>query len=655
MKTNRKTTKHALFSSVVSLVLCVVMLTGTTYAWFTDSVTSANNVIQSGTLNVEMEYWDGAKYTPVTETTKLFDETAVWEPGHTEVVYLKISNIGSLALKYQLNVNVLKEDVGKSVNGGALRLSDYLVFGVVEKELTATTDEYTRDEAIAAAGNVKGLESYKGEYTPLAQNGDADYVALVVYMPTDVGNDANHDGTNIPSIELGVSVLATQMTAESDSFDSLYDATAFYADHYVHTNEELATAIAEAKAGDIIALYEGNYTLPKNDDWNNGTRLVDNLTFVGVEEAVKVTPVVKSQEVGEQGRIFANGYTFENLTFTNTVSPSGYGKFVDCTFEGYNGLRHGAYKGDTQFIGCVFNNADGWAFHTEYLYGADVFFDNCRFNGLVEFTDTIAETNNVYFNNCVFAGSNRTSSGKIFYAWKNNATLTDCAGYDATLFAGCTATGTATYVVAGDTTALKGALATENATVLLGAGNYGACPKVAAGTVVKGVDGTVFENADGDALPRALSGATFENVTIKGKNAVSWGSVQTDDVVFTNCTIDTGFHIDSSADGKKITFNDCTFTANAFIKFGGSAEYILNNCNVEAISPTLTAPWGREYLITYGDITLVNCNTDRLVRAGATINIVLDTCTYKGETVVDDSVVYKQNGTNFNNPVVTIR
>ena len=51
-----KTTKQMLLYSIVSLCLCVSMLIGTTYAWFTDNVTSTNNIIQTGKLDVELEY-----------------------------------------------------------------------------------------------------------------------------------------------------------------------------------------------------------------------------------------------------------------------------------------------------------------------------------------------------------------------------------------------------------------------------------------------------------------------------------------------------------------------------------------------------------------------------------------------------------------------
>ena len=55
---NKKSTKRALLTSVLSLVLCLSMLIGTTFAWFTDSVTSSNNIIKSGRLDVALEHKD---------------------------------------------------------------------------------------------------------------------------------------------------------------------------------------------------------------------------------------------------------------------------------------------------------------------------------------------------------------------------------------------------------------------------------------------------------------------------------------------------------------------------------------------------------------------------------------------------------------------
>ena len=225
---NKKTAKKSLFMSAISLLLCISMLVGTTFAWFTDSVTSGRNTIQSGNLDVTLDYWDGDSFEPVDGDVKLFDDAALWEPGYTEVAYLKVGNDGSLALKYQLNVNVYSEDPGTNKAGEEFKLSDYLVFKVVEID-EVTVGTYDRAAAMAAAGSELGLKSYNGEYKSLEKNGDADYVALVIYMPTTVGNEANHNG-DAPSIQLGVELVATQFASESDSFDKNYDEFATYED-----------------------------------------------------------------------------------------------------------------------------------------------------------------------------------------------------------------------------------------------------------------------------------------------------------------------------------------------------------------------------------------------------------------------------------------
>ena len=73
--TNRKSTRRALTLSVISLLLCVAMLVGTTYAWFTDSVTSSNNIIKSGNLDIELEYWNGTKWVDVAGKSDILTNT----------------------------------------------------------------------------------------------------------------------------------------------------------------------------------------------------------------------------------------------------------------------------------------------------------------------------------------------------------------------------------------------------------------------------------------------------------------------------------------------------------------------------------------------------------------------------------------------------
>jgi len=224
---SKKATRRALLTSVMALILCCAMLVGSTFAWFTDSVTSTNNIIKSGNLDVTLDYYDETDKTfkPVEATTKVFDDSALWEPGYTQVAYLKIGNAGSLALKYQLTANVVDEIEGINVAGETFYLSDHLVFKVIEID-EATVGTYTRETAKAAAGTELGLKSYNGDYKTLEETGAAHYVALVIYMPETVGNEANY-GEKAPSIELGVNLTATQKDYEEDSFGSDYDKVIF--------------------------------------------------------------------------------------------------------------------------------------------------------------------------------------------------------------------------------------------------------------------------------------------------------------------------------------------------------------------------------------------------------------------------------------------
>ena len=116
--TNRKSTKRALLGSVVAMVLCLAMLVGATFAWFTDTASTGVNKIQAGNLDVALEYsTDFKTWNKVTDTTKLFEDSTVWEPGRTEVVYLRVKNAGTLALKYTVGMYNINEGRGKNVAG----------------------------------------------------------------------------------------------------------------------------------------------------------------------------------------------------------------------------------------------------------------------------------------------------------------------------------------------------------------------------------------------------------------------------------------------------------------------------------------------------------------------------------------------------------
>ena len=217
--TNSKTTKRALFSSVIALLLCFTMLLGTTFAWFTDSVTSAGNIIKSGTLDVEM-YWAEGTEDPNTanwtdaSTGAIFDYDN-WEPGYVEVRHIKIANEGTLALKYKVQI---------VANGEVSDLADVI-------------DVYYVDPAIqvadrAALANAPKLGTLTEVLAGLGESGNgtleadtADTITIALKMQETAGNEYMNKsiGSNF-SIQL----LATQLTSESDSFDNQYDADAKY-------------------------------------------------------------------------------------------------------------------------------------------------------------------------------------------------------------------------------------------------------------------------------------------------------------------------------------------------------------------------------------------------------------------------------------------
>ncbi len=248
---NKKTTKRALLLSCLSMLLCVSMLVGSTFAWFTDTATTGVNTITSGNLDMKVSYKNATvtSWTEVSTSSKLFNDAALWEPGYTEVAYLKVENKGNLAFKYQLTVNVINEVIGTSVLGNEIKLSEVLKYDLIP--LTEDTTYADRAAALAAVTDAKNLatEIVSGA---IEANAAENYYALVVYMPETTGNEANHNGANVPSIQLGVNIAATQNTVENDSFNNQYDAEAKYP--LVASQNVVAGKNTVIKSGDAEAI-----------------------------------------------------------------------------------------------------------------------------------------------------------------------------------------------------------------------------------------------------------------------------------------------------------------------------------------------------------------------------------------------------------------
>ena len=226
---NKRATKRALLTSIMALVMCVVMLVGTTFAWFTDTASTGVNKIQAGNLDVKLMYsTDMQTWKEATDQTKLFDDNALWEPGYTQVVYLKVVNAGNLALKYEAGFSKnYTSNRGKNVNGDWYRVDNYLKIGTAETETKFASREAVW---VAIAATEKTLAKdvmLTNDWVTLKAREESKPFAVAIYMPTSVGNEANASRLRPSSVSgLGIEVRATQATVENDSFGTDYDANA---------------------------------------------------------------------------------------------------------------------------------------------------------------------------------------------------------------------------------------------------------------------------------------------------------------------------------------------------------------------------------------------------------------------------------------------
>ena len=302
---NKKATKRALLTSVMALAMCVVMLVGTTFAWFTDTASTGVNKIQAGNLDIELEYKNSGMtgFEKANKDTPVFDKDALWEPGHVEYVVLKVSNAGSLALKYKLGINIASETGSTSIDGNAFKLSDYIRFAVLDDDQSSLG----RAALVTAAENAGSKlinEGYSKENN-LNTTNDADTVTLVVWMPETVGNEANHKTeVTAPSIDLGISVAATQYTYENDSFNNEYDKDAVYPIVAMDTLQELINNAAEPVSAKLEGNIAGSLTVPQD---KNITLDLNGFTLTGGDtHAILNRGTLCIKDSSDNGKIVAS-------------------------------------------------------------------------------------------------------------------------------------------------------------------------------------------------------------------------------------------------------------------------------------------------------------------------------------------------------------
>ncbi len=410
--TNSKSTKRALVSSAFAVFMCVAMLIGTTFAWFTDTASTSVNSIKSGNLDIEVEYsLDGTEWKTLDNASDIFQK-GLWEPGHSEVVALKVHNAGNLAGKYTISMNIVNETKGVNKFGNEFALSDYLKvytmtsggsigsmlvsYAFTNRNASASWD-VSDFSAIGAIAKDISLPVYSDTYPD-------QYFVVKVTMPETVGNEANAISTDkAPSIDFGINVVATQAPAEADSYDKNYDANATYATT-VGTTDELVAAIQNGE--DVVLT--NNVSLP---------------------EALEVTGDVT---------IYGNGEYKLDTTDTRVINVNDNTESVTLTLSGVDidaaNVERGISVYGNSGVTIVMDNCSASADHYALNIASDntntdVVVRNSTLIGYSAFQTWSAGTN-ATFENCTLIGNNKWSGADddygaiVIYSSASDSTLT---------------------------------------------------------------------------------------------------------------------------------------------------------------------------------------------------------------------------------------
>lgn len=202
--------KIALCVSILLIAAWCILGTGASLAWFVDTDEEVKNVFHFAEFELEVSHrLEDGTWEKIEQDTKIFDDEALYEPGYTQVVYLKIENKGTVPFDFKTAVSVTDYTLATNVFGQSFQLQDYLKFGLTTADTEEELFEKVATRNLAKELAVMPLSNYSTETASLDAKGTV-YMALIVRMPEDVANMANYRSDVIPRIELGLIVTATQ-------------------------------------------------------------------------------------------------------------------------------------------------------------------------------------------------------------------------------------------------------------------------------------------------------------------------------------------------------------------------------------------------------------------------------------------------------------
>ena len=219
METKKRTTILGVFA----ILLCVVLCVGITYAFFTDSITSSNNKVKAGTLKVDLELLTDSTWVSITESPLPVFDHELWEPGYTEIQFLRIANKGNLAIEWEAKF-ISEETLSELANvievyvlTGDTAIDNPANFTAIENnwENVGTLADFFNASASKLNGVILAVQ--EGE---IAEYG---YIGIALHMPASVV-DNTLQGKELAPFD--IQILATQYTYETDALGSDYDENA---------------------------------------------------------------------------------------------------------------------------------------------------------------------------------------------------------------------------------------------------------------------------------------------------------------------------------------------------------------------------------------------------------------------------------------------
>ena len=438
----KKATKRALLTSVTALVMCVVMLVGTTFAWFTDTASTAVNKIQAGNLNVALEMkvtennetkWVSAEGKTLNWVKAVGHESeqVLWEPGATYALpELRIVNKGNLALKYKISISGAKDATPEN-DKNDLKLLDVI--------------DWTYSVKGAGGNDVAELGTERHLAAKTTDTDVFDTLTIKGQMQKSAGND--YQGMAIEGI--AITVYATQDTVEYDSFGNTYDENAPFIypagvteDSFENATSVLysktwggfsigtATTTEELQAHPAVVAYLKNGVMTYAADLR--VAMADGATVIYCKEDAVVSTVGSHINVVSDLTIYANGADFKGGDLSIHAGGGNYAVPAnnENTINIYSAKNLSVW-GEPQAAGRVWNvnfydcANDGSNF---FMYRGDksktdtfhLTMTNCTANGYSDSIVHATADGSIVIKNCTFTNN----CAPINIAHKQSETLT---------------------------------------------------------------------------------------------------------------------------------------------------------------------------------------------------------------------------------------